>query len=337
MIKSEQKMSLKDINTGGCIFQLSICQDGYSFSETPVKGFDNSEILARINKYQPLTSIDGSFNSDILKTVFNIDLKKADGSPLWVVPNSIRNRRHTFMGTENAIDETSAVGSLQSTLHRQFAGLVSRDDGDILGFANKYGLLKHQSVHDIVFRNEDTGQQFQLGESLLWWKEEINGLAACLNLWDMVSANDKSLKDIVLWHRDGVTIRLNDSYIQVVGRANMNLLGKWYRGDTKGPALYYLSLEADKRLVNALTPKMLVSQGSEITFSCDNLLSMIWLMFLWEISGRTRLVQCPGCSEYFSTLDTRAIFCSTRCRMRGYRRRNRQELIKRSKLRAAQP
>jgi hypothetical protein len=183
-----------------------------------------------------------------------------------------------------------------------------------------------------VFRDQDNGQQFQLGESLLWWRGEIEDMAACLDLWNMVLVDDEELKNIVLWHRDGITIRLDDSCVQLVGRANMNLLGRWRKGDIKGPALYYLSLEADKRLINALTPKMLVSQNCEISFLPDTLLSMIWLMFLWEISGRIRLIQCPGCGEYFDARDPRARFCSTRCRMRNYRKRNTKKLKKRKAI-----
>lgn len=325
-------ISLKDINIGAYSSLLSVCQDGYSLSKTPVKGFDNSEILARINECQPLTSIDGSFKSDVLKTVFNIDLKEADGKPLWIVPNSIRHRRHGFLKKGSAEITTIELESAQSSLHRQFTSLMKKDDKDTLKFANKYGLLKRQPVHGLVFRDQNTGQQFQLGESLLWWREEIGDMAACLDLWDMVMADDEELKDIVLWHRDGITIRLDDSYVQLVGRANMNLLGRWRRGDTKGPALYYLSLEADKRLLNTLTPKMLASQSCEIFFSPDTLLSMIWLMFLWEISGRTRLIQCPGCGEYFNARDPRARFCSTRCRMRNYRKSNTRKLKKRKAI-----
>jgi hypothetical protein len=51
---------------------LSVCPDGYSLSGTPVPGIDTGEVLARINKSQPLTSSDGSFESEIMKTVFNI-------------------------------------------------------------------------------------------------------------------------------------------------------------------------------------------------------------------------------------------------------------------------
>lgn len=320
------------MNVNAHSFTLSVCEDGYSLSKDPVKGFDNSEILARINESQPLTSIDGSFKSEVLKTVFSIGLKKADGRPLWVVPNSIRHRRYSFLQNEAVKVANPQLGFSDSSLHRHFASLVKKDDKDILQFANKYGLLKRQPVHDLVFRNHDTGQQSQLGESLLWWREEIGDLAACLDLWDMVSANDEKLKDIVLWHRDGITIKRDDSYVQLVGRANMNLLGKWSKGDTKGPALYYLSLEADKRLLSALTPKMLASQNCEISFLPGSLLSMIWLLFLWEVSGRIRLIQCPGCGEYFNARDPRAIFCSTRCRMRGYRKRNTQKSKKKKAI-----
>jgi hypothetical protein len=286
-----------------------------------VLGFDNSEVLARINECHPLTSTDGSYKSEILTTVFNIGLKKLNESPLWIVPNSIRHRKYSPTKKKGEKLITSGLESSQNILHRQFASLVKKGDKEIVKFANKYGLLKRCSVHDIVFMKRDSGQQFQLGESLLWWKEEIGDLAACLELWDMVLAEDEKLKSIVLWHRDGITIRFDDRDVQLVGRANMNLLGEWSRGDIKRPALYYLSLEANKRLINTLTPRLLPLQGSEICLFPDSLLATIWLMFLLEISGGTKFIRCQSCGMYFEARDPRARFCSTRCRMRDYRKR----------------
>ena len=324
--------AMRDSNIGAYSSLLSVCQHGYSLSKTLVPGFDDSEVLARVNQSQPLTSLDGSFKSEVLKTVFNIGLKKAEGKPLWIVPNSIRHRRYGFLKNSNSVLTTLELESPQSSLHRQFASLVRKDDRDILNFANKYGLLKRQSVHDLVFRNNDTGQQLQLGESLLWWKEEIADLAKCLDLWDMVLVDNEELKDIVLLHRDGITIGLGNNYVQLVSSANMNLLDKWHKGDIKGPALYYLSLEADKRLVNTLTPKMLDSQSRDIYFLPGTLLSVMWLTFLQEMSGATRSIKCPGCGEYFDARDPRARFCSTRCRMRNYRKRSTEKLKRRKAI-----
>jgi len=322
---------LRDVRIGAYT-SLSVCQDGYSLSRTPVLGFDNSEVLARVNECQPLTSTDGSYQSEILTTVFNIGLKKPGEKPLWIAPNSIRHRKYSPIKNKGEKHTASGVVSSQSILHRQFASLVKKDDKEILKFANKYGLLKRCSVHDLVFMNRDTGQQFQLGESLLWWKEEMEDLAACLELWDMVLAEDERSKDIVLWHRDGITIRLGGRDIQLVGRANMNLLGKWSIGDIKGPALYYFSLEADKRLINALTPRLLSVQGSEIYLFPESLLATIWLMFLLEISGETKFIRCQSCGVYFDVRDPRAKFCSTRCRMRDYRKRRTHKPRRRKKV-----
>jgi hypothetical protein len=316
----ENRANLTDLIIGAYP-SLSVCHDGYSLSGTPVLGFDNSEVLARINECYPLTSTDGSYKSEILTTVFNIGLKKLNERPLWIVPNSIRHRRYSPIKRKGGKLTTSGLDFSQSILHRQFAGLVEKDDKEIVKFANKYGLLKRYSVHDLVFTNRDSEQQFQLGESLLWWKEEIGDLAACLELWDMVMAGDEKLKNIVLWHRDGIAIRFDDIDVQLVGRANMNLLGQWGQGDIRGPALYYISLEADKRLINALTIRLLPFQESEICLFPESLLSTIWLIFLLEISGRTKFVQCQSCGAYFESRDPRARFCSTRCRMRDYRKR----------------
>jgi hypothetical protein len=326
---NEYGISLRDIKIGPYTSLQSVCQDGYSLSSSPVPGFDTSEVLARVNECQPLTSTDGSFKSEVLKTVFNIGLKKPDEKPLWIVPNSIRHRRYDLFKNRGEKLMSSGLVPPQSTLHRQFTSLAKKDEKDILKFADKYGLLKRQSVHNVVFKNQNTGKQFQLGESLLWWKEEIGDLAACLDLWDMVLTDDEELKDVVLWHRDGITIILDNSYVHLVGRANMHLADRWSKGDVRGPVLYYLSLEADKRLLNTLTPKTIVSPNCEIYFLADTLLAMIWLTFLWEISGRTMFMQCPGCGEYFDTRDPRARFCSTRCRMRIYRKQNTKKVKRR--------
>jgi len=320
-MRNKYEISLRDTKIGSYMCLLSVCRDGYSLSSSPVPGFDDSEVLARINECQPLTSIDGSYHSEILKSVFNIGLKREGTKPLWITPNSIRHRRYDPPEKRSKELMTAQMSSDECALHRQFAGLVMKDEKDILKFANKYGLLKRQPVHNLVFRKGNTGQQVQLGESLLWWQEEISDLAACLKLWDMVSSDDKELKDIVLWHRDGIALKFDDNYIHLVGRTNMNLLTRWHRGDLKGPALYYISLEMDKRLLNALTPRMLALQNREVYFVPDTLLSAIWLMFLLEIRGGTRLLRCRICGEYFHTRDPRARFCSARCRMRNYRKR----------------
>jgi hypothetical protein len=315
----EHVTSLRGVGIGLYASMLSVCQDGYSLSQTPVPGFEESEVLARINESNPLTSTDGSFKSEIMKTIFNIGLRKIDEEPVWIVPNSIRYRKYSPLRRRG--ERLATSGPPQIALHRQFAGLIKKDEKEILKFANKYGLLKRYSAHDLVFRNQDTGQQFQLGESLLWWKEEIEDLAACLDLWNMVLRSDEKLKNTVLWHRDGITIRLGNTDVPLVSRANITLLDRWSRGDVRGPALYYLSLETDKRLFNTLTMKLLPSQNPEICLVPDSLLAAIWLVFLWEISGRTRLVQCASCGDYFDSQDPRARFCSTRCRMRSYRKR----------------
>jgi hypothetical protein len=316
---SRHEISLRDVRIAAYTSVLNVCQDGYSLSSSPVPGFDTSEILARINECQPLTSTDGSYQSEILKSVFNIGLKRAEAKPLWITPNSIRHKTYNPLEKHGKELTAAQMSSDECTLHRQFGDLLMKDGKNALKFASKYGLLQRKSVHNLVFRNGDTGQQVQLGESLLWWQEEISDLAACLKLWDMISSDDEELKDIVLWHRDGIALKLDDSYIYLVSRTNMNLLARWHRGDLKGPALYYISLEMDKRLLNALTPRMPALKNREVYFVPDTLLSAIWLMFLLEIRGSTRILRCGICGEYFNTNDPRAQFCSTRCRMRNYR------------------
>ena len=308
-------LAFKEIEIGPCLSLQSVCQDGYSVSQSPVAGLDTSEVLSRLNKHQPLISADGNYQNEILKSVFNIGLKTTKAKPLWITPNSIRPRSSVSQEKGSTV-----FGTPDSTLHRQFARLLNKDVKYILNFANKFGLLKRHDVHNLVFRNPATGQQVQMGESLLWWHEEIINLASCLKLWDRILSKDKELKDIILWHRDGIVIRLNSSDIQLVNRANMNLLTRWTRGDVRGPALYYLSLELNKRLANSLTPRITEFKKQEVYFYPDTLLSAIWLMFLLEINGCTRLLRCCVCGDYFNALDPRARFCSTRCRMRNYRK-----------------
>jgi hypothetical protein len=324
------RISLSTIKIGPYNSVLSVCRDGYSFSDSPVPGFNTSEVLAKVNECQPLTSTNGSYQSEILKSVFNIGLKKADAKHLWITPNSIRYRRYNPLEHDGKESIAAPMSPDECTVHRHFAALVGKDDRHTLNFANKYGLLARHPAYNLVFRDGDTGKQVQLGESLVWWQEESSDLAACLRLWDMVSSGDKELKNIVLWHRDGITLKLDDTDIHLVGRRNMNLLNRWHRGDLKGPARYYISLELDKRLHNTLTPMMSALMG-EIYFFPDSLLSAIWLTFLLEISGVIRLLRCDICGEYFNTHDPRAQFCSTRCRMRKYRSTKKSKERKRGK------
>ncbi|MCJ7515838.1 MAG: hypothetical protein MUO89_07745 [Dehalococcoidia bacterium] len=315
----EYVISIRSIKIGSNSSVLSVCRDGYSLSSSPVPGIETSEVLARVNEFQPLTSTDGSYQNEILKSVFNIGLKRSEVKPLWIIPNSIRHYRYNSVEKSGRKSMASQMSPDECTLHRQFAGLAIKKETEILNFANKYGLLRRHPVHNLVFRERDIGRQVQLGESLLWWQEEISDLAGCLRLWDMVSSSDRELKDIVLWHRDGIALRLDDNYLHLVGRKNMNLLNRWHRGDLKGPALYYISLEMDRHLLNTLTPRMPDPKEREIFFFPNILLSAIWFMFLLEVSGGTRLLRCDICGEYFNTYDPRTRFCSTRCRMRNYR------------------
>ena len=326
-MSEEYGISIKGIKIGSYSSVLSLCPDGYSLSSSPVPGIETSEVLARINKFQPLTSTDGNYQNEILKSVFNIGLKTSEVKPLWITPNSILQIIYSPVKKgRNSV--TSPMNSNECTLHRQFAGLVIDKEEEILKFVNRYGFLKRHPVHNLVFRDRKMGRQVQLGESLLWWHEEITGLADCLRLWDMVSSSDKELKDIVLWHRDGIALKLDNGYVHLVSRKNMNLLNRWRKGDPKGPALYYISLEIDRHLLNTLTPRMPDLKECEIFFFPHSLLSAIWLMFLLEVSGGTRLLRCDICGEYFNTYDPRTRFCSTRCRMRNYRSKQKLKVHK---------
>jgi hypothetical protein len=321
-------VSFRGIKIGSYSSVPSICRDGYSLSSSPVPDIETSEVLARVNEYHPLISTDGSYQSEILKNIFNIGLKRSGANSLWITPNSIRHVRYNSLENGDKKSMASQMSSEECTLHRQFAGLTTKKDKEILNFANKYGLLRRHPVHNLVFRERKTGRQVQLGESLLWWREEISDLADCLRLWDMVSLSNRELKDIVLWHRDGIALKLNNSYVHLVSRKNMNLLNRWRSGDSKGPVLYHISLEMDRHLLNALTPRMPDLHNAYYYFSPDSLLSAIWLMFLLEIGGNTRLLRCKICGEYFNTHDPRARFCSTRCRMRNYRNTQKLRVMK---------
>jgi hypothetical protein len=323
----EPEIRLNGIKIGPYSTWASVCYDGYSLSDTPVPGFDNSEVLAKINEYQPLISTDGNYQNEILKSVFNVGTKTNKGKPSWIIPKSIRQRSFGLKGDNRAVVMAGEVSPVDRTLHRQFVSLLDKDIKQKLKFANNYGLLKRNNTHNIVFKNPHTGQQVQMGESLLWWQEEISRLASCLKLWDMVLHEDKKIYDYILWHRDGITIRLENEETQLINRANINLLDKWEKSDTVGPVLYFISLEMEKRLTNALTLQISASVEKEIFLYPDTLLSAIWLMFLLEIGGGSRPMRCEMCGDFFSTQDPRARFCSTRCRMRNYRNRKSQELI----------
>ena len=309
------KFTLSNIRIGSYLSYANVCLDGYSISKSPVPGFDTSEILAKLNQCQPLMSADGHYHNEMLRNVFNIGLRRVETSPFWVTPNSIRQRKYTHH------QKMKVIGNLDPTLHRKFAALLNTDMKYKAEFANKYGLLRRHELHNVVFRDSNSGKQWQMGESLLWWQEEIFDISYCLRLWDMVCSQDKELKHVVLWHREGISIRIDGFEVPLVNRATMNLMDKWTKRDVEGPALYYLSLEFDRRLKNSLTPRISDSQEHEISIYPDSLLSEIWLMFLLEFTARSRLIQCVICGDYFSTNDPRAQFCSTRCRMRKYRDR----------------
>jgi len=305
-----EKVPFSDMVEGSYLFRWAVVEEGYEFDSslkiTP--GF--YELPGRI-----------------------------DQQPPWLIPRSNSGWMYSPLSIH--------------TLHRDFAKL-GNDQNAILQFANKYGLLGTQRVP----LAPASGGKLVFGESLERWQEEIGNLARTLAIWDAVnSQSEEKLEGFISWSKDCVDLSVwwdlqNGRYRLLPGNRYStpkdfedslptgtlwgklseilakrkpeiapNLLDEWSHGDVFAPALYYVCKEINARLRLHTYPQVLPLRRSEIYIVPANLLTGMWLLFMWEISGKTKLLLCPGCGLWAEQRHKRQKYCSRACRQREYRRR----------------
>jgi len=246
---------------------------------------------------------------------------------------------------------------LNHTLHRDFAKLVNGQDA-ILQFANEYGLLGTPRVP----LAPAAGGKIVFGESLGKWQDEIGKLGRTLAIWDAVNSQyEEKLKGIVSWSDNRVDMngwwdlqngryrflpgnrystpkdftdslpngtiwgRISETLASRRPEIAPNLLDEWKHGDIFAPAFYYVCKDINERLRLHAHPQVLPLRRSEIYIVPDSLLTSMWLLFMWEISGKNKLLLCPCCGLWAEQSHKRQKYCSSACRQKEYRGRNKTD------------
>jgi hypothetical protein len=125
-------------------------------------------------------------------------LKTEDKSPA-ILPRRVFGRFEIDKATNQFADINFNVKSYDPfteypTLYRKFAEL-SEDKKDILGFANKYGML---GIGKELCLNDGTLINGELYETYTQWQQEINSLNFLLKLWDNLD-NIEFLRKRIFW------------------------------------------------------------------------------------------------------------------------------------------
>jgi hypothetical protein len=266
-------------------------------------------------------------------TSAQIDIEEVDRRSPWIVPQGQGRRSYSPLS--------------KVSLHREF-GQLDETEGDVITFANRYGLLGHNvaltqpgvTTHEI--------SETPLGESLKRWRQEIRLIGPLLAMWDLVNRKRAGkLGQIVVWPTpEQVEVRLlwtrekglyhfsslKDSADfnetdktgvldkAITGLWDHRLLGRWRRGDVIEPALYFICREINQKLKGYVSPQVLPFVDKKLFMQPQTLLAAMWLMFMWEITGETKVLRCPApsCGHWFEQIDAHTKYCSNACKQKRY-------------------
>lgn len=198
-------------------------------------------------------------------------------------------------------------------LHRTFCEIT--DNKDIIRFISKFGLLGFTSCKEV--RKRDGAQNVLiLVESIPRWKQELAEMKRLVHLWELVKNRRLSLLSALISRED------DGIHIIIVGRRSLvadsrSLLARKWDREGEQPleaARKYLTDHINGKIMGSVFPRVLPLYEKRIYLSPGNLLSAMWLMFLWEIIGEVRPYQCPGCGEWFDPKRSTRKTCGDRCR-----------------------
>jgi hypothetical protein len=139
-----------------------------------------------------------------------------------------------------------------------------------------------------------------------------------LHLWDLVKMQRLTLIAALLSiEEDGLYITLSRRK-ELVADSDSTLYKKWaLQGEQpREAAVLYLTNCINRKLEGGVHPQVNPSYRKHIYLHPGNLMTAMWLMFLWELIGEVRPFQCPGCHEWFDPKRSTRKTCSDRCRQR---------------------
>jgi len=236
------------------------------------------------------------------------------------------------------------------TLHREFADLT--DDEHLLSFANDYGFLGVG-----VDVNPVNGGSIEDAESLARWHRELVHMGGVIQIWDWCKEKEEDKQERVMlgqvfrWRdSDRIALEMETEVFARKGRPRVlplkrrlggetlasrgnnglsvepHLLHRWKPGEVIGPARYYVCREVNKRLRGHVSLQLhpFAEKGHRVGLWPSTLLATMWLMFMWEMTGETRMLLCPSCGKWSKATDCRSRFCSPACRQRAYYKRKKK-------------
>ncbi len=217
----------------------------------------------------------------------------------------------------------------KADLHGKFAEL--RNDEELLAFADRYGLLGRE-VSLVPVRG---GNRIH-GESLNRWHTELAAMGGVLQIWDWAQmSRDEKLEDIFSWLKNGkIVMRMRTRVFRVKfeprvfpGRRPEAGYHTEVLSDGHGiaPALvqlvkpgevtklvrYYVCREVNKRLKGHVSPQLLPFEADikDVHLFPENLLAALWVMFMREVTGQTKIERCPVCETRFEARGSRDKYC----------------------------
>jgi hypothetical protein len=205
-------------------------------------------------------------------------------------------------------------------LHRMFCNIA--DDSGILNFASNYGLLGFTRSHDIRRRDRRLSGKL-LVESAQRWRHELSEMKRLMYLWDILKNRRYSLlAALMILEEDGIYIILNKRR-DLIAAVDSDLGRRWilHGEQPQEAALLYLTNYINAKIRGSIYPRVLPTYKKRVYLFPDNLLTAMWLMFLWEVIGEVRPYLCPGCNNWFDPRRSTRKTCSDRCRKRVSRGR----------------
>ena len=203
-------------------------------------------------------------------------------------------------------------------LFRTFADLPINQK-EILGFANDYGLLLGGEPIAYLDADGKPSKGLLIGESYLFWCEEIFHLKKLVHIWEMVRRNQAGkLGRYIVWGDKTVAFEypplIRDEGMpydlgKLVDLADKEEIKaqKWRVGEVVGPAKYFLQKATNKKLQECAAPYLELSSEGEFRPNVRpiHLLGALWVQFYQALSGQQRFRQCEGCGQLMNVTDNR--------------------------------
>jgi hypothetical protein len=219
-------------------------------------------------------------------------------------------------------------------LHRQF-GRLKPTCKAIKRFADRCGLLEDGEF--LIYPELGRPQDTKFGESLQFWKKEIEMMGALLDLWDSIQSK-RDVHDLfrvrshphyprsisIEWHFPSGARSFHNIAHEGILSQKESLAGMW-KGDVSSVHSYLLN-KLEERLEGHVNPQFTLSGSGQrqILMVPDSLLSALYLSFALEVNEQPGpKVQCEcGCGRDFFPEHGRK-FYDKGCKNRNWWRRKR--------------